>query len=376
MALAQTGGYAPGTHPDLPPPPNTVGVVGWLRASLFSSVFNTALTVLAVFLLAVTVPPLLDWAIFEAAWTATGKEDCLKAQDGACWGFVTARFGQFMYGFYPAPERWRVDVTGVLTVILIGLVLFGQGKQRSTGVLLFLVPYPVVAFILLHGGILGLDLVETNQWGGMMLTLVIAITGITASLPLGVLLALGRRSNMPIIRSLCVIFIEFWRGVPLITVLFMASVMFPLFMPEGVNFNQLLRALIGVALFSSAYMAEVIRGGLQAIPKGQYEAASALGLGYWKSMRLIVLPQALTIVIPGIVNTFIGLFKDTTLVLIIGLIDFLSAVNTGTQDVKWSAFSVPMTAYAFAAIVYFVFCFGMSRYSAWLEKKLATGHTR
>jgi len=210
----------------------------------------------------------------------------------------------------------------------------------------------------------------------MMLTLVIAVTGITASLPLGVLLALGRRSNMPIIKNLCIIFIEFWRGVPLITVLFMASVMFPLFLPEGVTFNQLLRALIGVALFSAAYMAEVIRGGLQAIPKGQYEAASALGLGYWRSMRLIVLPQALTIVIPGIVNTFIGLFKDTTLVLIIGLIDFLSAVNTGTNDNNWAAPNVPMTAYVFAALVYFIFCFGMSRYSVGLEKKLATGHKR
>ena len=373
-ADARPPGYAPGTHPDLPAPPATVGIIGWLRTNLFSSVFNSALTVLAVLLLAVTVPPLLDWAIFDAAWKAADKEDCLKAPDGACWGFVTARFGQFMYGFYPDAERWRVDLTGVLTILLIGLVLFGRGRQRAWGVLLFLVPYPVVAFLLLHGGIPGLAIVETNQWGGMMLTLVIAITGITASLPLGVLLALGRRSDMPIVRTLCVIFIEFWRGVPLITVLFMASVMFPLFMPEGVSINQLLRALIGVALFSAAYMAEVIRGGLQAIPKGQYEAAAALGLGYWKSMWLIVLPQALTIVIPGIVNTFIGLFKDTTLVLIIGLIDFLSVVNSGTQDVKWSAFNVPMTAYAFAAIVYFVFCFGMSRYSVWLEKKLATGH--
>ena len=372
----QSGEYAPGAHPDLPPPPNTVGAAGWLRANLFSGPFNSLLTVLAVLFLALAAPPLLDWALFDAAWTAQGKEDCLKAPDGACWGFVTVRFGQFMYGFYPLDERWRVDLTGVLTVVLIGMVLFGRGRVRSYGVLLFLAPYPVAAFVLLHGGLLGLGVVETNQWGGMMLTLVIAIAGITASLPLGVLLALGRRSDMPIVRSLCVIFIEFWRGVPLITVLFMASVMFPLFMPEGVNINQLLRALIGVALFSAAYMAEVIRGGLQAIPKGQYEAAAALGLGYWKSMRLIVLPQALTIVIPGIVNTFIGLFKDTTLVLIIGLIDFLSVVNTGTQDVKWSAFNVPMTAYAFAAIVYFVFCFGMSRYSAWLERKLATGHKR
>ncbi len=373
MGQFQTGAYAPGAHPDLPPPPSTVGIVGWLRTNLFSSVFNSVLTILAIFLLLVAVPPLLDWSIFDAAWTAESKDDCLKNPAGACWGFVTSRFGQFMYGFYPSAERWRVDLVGVLTVLSIGMVLFGKGKIRGYGVLIFLVPFPVATFILLYGGV-GLTVVETNQWGGMMLTLVIAVTGITASLPLGVLLALGRRSNMPIIKNLCMIFVEFWRGVPLITVLFMASVMFPLFMPEGVNFNQLLRALIGVALFSAAYMAEVIRGGLQAIPKGQYEAASALGLGYWQSMRLIILPQALTIVIPGIVNTFIGLFKDTTLVLIIGLIDFLSAVNTGTQDVKWSAFTVPATAYVFAAIVYFIFCFGMSRYSISLEKNLATGH--
>lgn len=368
--------YEPGTHPDLPPPPNTVGIVGWLRTNLFSGIGNSILTIVALAILLIGVPPLLDWMIFDADWTAQNRDGCLKSPDGACWGFVTSRFGQFIYGFYPDPERWRVDLAGLLTVVLIGMVLFGQGKVRSYGALLFLVVYPIVSFILLYGGILGLEVVETNQWGGMMLTLVIAITGITASLPLGVLLALGRRSNMPIIKNLCIIFIEFWRGVPLITVLFMASVMFPLFLPEGVTFNQLLRALIGVALFSAAYMAEVIRGGLQAIPKGQYEAASALGLGYWKSMRLIVLPQALTIVIPGIVNTFIGLFKDTTLVLIIGLIDFLSAVNTGTNDNNWAAPNVPMTAYVFAALVYFVFCFGMSRYSVRLEKKLATGHKR
>jgi len=368
--------YAPGTHPDLPAPPSTVGVVGWLRTNLFSSVGNSILTLVALAILLIGLPPLLDWTIFDAAWSAKGREDCLKSPDGACWGFVSARFGQFIYGFYPDPERWRVDVSGLLTIILVGMILFGQGKVRAYGALLFLFVYPIISFILLYGGILGLDVVETNKWGGMMLTLVIAITGITASLPLGVLLALGRRSNMPIIKNLCVIFIEFWRGVPLITVLFMTSVMFPLFLPEGVSFNQLLRALIGVALFSAAYMAEVIRGGLQAIPKGQYEAASALGLGYWKSMRLIVLPQALTIVIPGIVNTFIGLFKDTTLVLIIGLIDFLSAVNTGTNDNNWAAPNVPMTAYLFAAIVYFIFCFGMSRYSVRLERKLATGHKR
>jgi len=221
-----------------------------------------------------------------------------------------------------------------------------------------------------------LPYVETSKWGGLMLTLVIALTGIVASLPLGIVLALGRRSHMPIIRTICIFFIEFWRGVPLITVLFMASVMFPLFLPEGVTFNQLLRALIGVALFSAAYMAEVVRGGLQAIPKGQYEAADALGLNYWKSMRLIILPQALKIVIPGIVNTFIGLFKDTTLVAIIGLFDILGMVQAGLTDANWLAPNVPYTGYVFAAFMFWIFCYGMSRYSQHMERKLDTGHKR
>lgn len=416
--------YAPGQHPALPAPASTVGVVGWLRANLFSTgpdtsltlvpfgvaflaaawfggvsimgsivigiliavgvrivarvafgnpvIDNTVLTIVGAIIIFLIADVLLNFTIFDAVWSASGRADCAKSPDGACWGFVTARFSQFMYGFYPDAERWRVDVTGIFAILLIVPILFGQGRIRAYAVGLFLLAFPIVGFILMYGG-LGLEIVPTNMWGGMMLTLVIAMTGITASLPLGVLLALGRRSDMPAIRNLCIIFIEFWRGVPLITVLFMASVMFPLFLPEGVTFNQLLRALIGVALFSAAYMAEVVRGGLQAIPKGQYEAASAMGLSYWKSMRLIVLPQALTIVIPGIVNSFIALFKDTTLVLIIGLFDFLGTIQTGLNDNNWAAPNVPMTGYVFAALVYWAFCFGMSRYSIGLERKLNTG---
>ena len=234
----------------------------------------------------------------------------------------------------------------------------------------------MIAWGILYGGIFGLPVVETSQWGGFILTLVIALLGIIASLPLGILLALGRRSNMPIIRSVCVVFIEFWRGVPLITVLFMAAYVLPLFFPTGMNFDQLLRALIGVALFSAAYMAEVVRGGLQSLNKGQYEAADSLGLSYWRSMRLIILPQALKAVIPGIVNTFIGLFKDTTLVLIIGLLDLLGMVNAAIADPNWSIRSVPTTGYAFVAITFFIFCYGMSRYSRFVEEKLNTGHKR
>lgn len=220
----------------------------------------------------------------------------------------------------------------------------------------------------------GLEAVETDVWGGLLVTLVIAVTGIAASLPLGILLALGRRSNMPAVRLLCIAFIEFWRGVPLITVLFMSSVMLPLFLPDGVTFDKLLRALIGVALFSAAYMAEVVRGGLQAIPKGQYEGAMAMGLTYWQMMRMIILPQALTLVIPGIVNTFIGLFKDTTLVLIIGLFDFLGMIQSSFSDSTWATPVQLLTAYSFAALVYWLFCFGMSRYSIYTERRLDTGH--
>jgi general L-amino acid transport system permease protein len=237
-----------------------------------------------------------------------------------------------------------------------------------------LVIFPNVAFYLFHGGGFGLPVVETSRWGGLFLTLVVAGVGIVASLPLGILFALGRRSEMPIVRAVCITFIEVMRGVPLITILFMASVMLPLFLPEGVNFDKLLRALVGVALFSAAYMAEVVRGGLQAIPKGQYEAANALGLSFWKTMGLIILPQALKIVIPGIVNTLIGLFKDTTLVLILGLFDLLGIVQAALTDASWIGFATE--GYVFAALGFWIFCFGMSRYSMHVERKLHTGHKR
>jgi len=634
--------YALGEHPDMPAPTITTGIVGWMRANLFSSPVNSVFTILFAALLVWLVPKLLNWAFFDAVWTGTGAKDCLTSPDAACWAFVSARWDQFMYGFFPAAERWRPDVVGALMVLALVPIMFervtparllrgaaivlgpifvvllyfafsGDGVQAwpfrlivlalavvaliaaqsayprlrrwFTGFLMFV--FPVLAFLLLlglspeavqawpywlmglsaialavlallprHAKLTGRSLpisvalivlfviwglavpsnwtqglaygvgaaqsqatattaivaavltllpmavmvalllaprtrsgvldrfvlscllvgvlaflgnmlmiqawdairgdsppwamaiapaalavaalapwgydrgaglpgkialalaplylliaywvlfappdflnlgildwqkntvpffrgvqgvlpdVETPLWGGLMLTLVVALTGIVASLPLGIVLALGRRSNMPIIRSISVIFIEFWRGVPLITVLFMATVMFPLFLPEGVTFNQLLRALIGVALFSSAYMAEVVRGGLQAIPKGQYEAADALGLSYWKSMRLVILPQALKIVIPGIVNTFIGLFKDTTLVSIIGLFDLLGMVQAGLTDSKWLAPNVPYTGYVFAAFAFWIFCYGMSRYSQYMERKLDTGHKR
>ena len=572
--------YEPGSHPNLPAPNTTTGIVGWLRTNLFSTPINSAFSIIFILVLAWIVPKLLNWAIFDAVWSGSGAKDCLRSPEAACWAFAWARMDQFMYGLYPAEEYWRVNLVGlivvgaglplmferapfrralglfllfafpviafflllgfskssvsawpywlmglsalalavissvpnypkkrewggiisVVTIVLLllwglaapsnwtvglfygapgwavaisilltigpiaatvgalltnksrayvvdrfGLICVGiaglafigfmlpiqawdpvrgasppwvmaitpaafayaaiapWGYDRSAGLAgrlaLLLAPfYVIVAYMMLDGppdwlnfGALDwqantiplfrsiqevLPFVETSRWGGLMLTLVIAITGIVASLPLGIVLALGRRSQMPIIRSICIIFIEFWRGVPLITVLFMASVMFPLFLPEGVTFNQLLRALIGVALFSSAYMAEVVRGGLQAIPKGQYEAADALGLGFSSATRLVILPQALKIVIPGIVNTFIGLFKDTTLVSIIGLFDLLGMVQAGLTDSNWLAPNVPYTGYVFAAFGFWIFCYGMSRYSQMMERKLDTGHKR
>jgi general L-amino acid transport system permease protein len=263
----------------------------------------------------------------------------------------------------------------MLAAGLIPMAIPSAPRKGLNAVFLFVV-FPVLAFILLVGGMFGLRPVDTPLWGGLMVTLVVSYVGIVASLPIGILLALGRRSKLPIVRTFSVMFIEIPRGVPLITVLFMASVMLPLFLPPGVNFDKLMRALIGVAVFSAAYMAEVVRGGLQAIPRGQYEAAQALGLGYWKMMRFIVLPQALKIVIPGIVNTFIGLFKDTSLVYIIGLFDLLGIVRLNFADTNWASWQTPATGLVFCAFIFWIFCFSMSRYSQFMERRLNTGHKR
>lgn len=361
--------------PDMPPPATAIGVIGWLRENLFSSAANTVMTILAALFVVWIAPPLFDWLFFGAVWSG-GPEACRANPNAACWAFVDTRLSQFLYGFYPQELRWRVDIPLLILVVGIGALILERTPGKRWIGLFMLVAYPILTWALLFGGVFGLEEVPTNKWGGFMLTLVIALTGIVISLPLGIVLALGRRSHMPLIRLFCVTFIEFWRGVPLITVLFMSSVMLPLFLPEGVSFNELLRALIGVALFASSYMAEVVRGGLQAIPKGQYEGADSLGLAYWQKMRLIILPQALKIVIPGIVNTFIGLFKDTTLVLIIGLLDLLGAVQAGIADPNWNAKSVSYSGYVFTAFVFWVCCYGMSQYSRKVERKLHTGHKK
>ena len=357
-----------------PPPIRQGTVFGWLRANLFSTPLNGVLTLFSLFIIYNVFSSMFDWAVLSASMQGVDRTACLGTAQGACWPFVTNKISHFIYGNYPEAERWRVNLVFLFGAVGLAALVLPLIKDKRRIGLLMLTVYPIASYILLIGDMFGLAHVETRQWGGLLVTLVIAVTGIVFSLPLGILLALGRMSNLPVIHLLCVCFIEVLRGVPLIMVLFMASVMFPLFLPEGVNFDLLLRCLIGVALFSAVYMAEVVRGGLQAIPQGQYEAASAMGLSYWKSMRFIILPQALTISIPGIVNTFIGMFKDTTLVMIVGIFDLLGIIQFHTTaDANWAAPQVPVTGYVFAGAVFWVFCFIMSRYSLAVEKRLALG---
>ncbi len=349
----------------------------WVRANLFSSVGNSVLSLLAMWLAAKGVWAAVDWAVLSAVFVGEDGRACAGSGVGACWPFVTHKFGAFMFGRYPDSEVWRVLVVYGLALAWIGALAWPALRARGAVMLGLAVLVPVVCFVLLVGGSFGLTYVPTDLWGGLLVTLVVASAGIVASLPLGTLLALGRRSDLPVVRWLSIGFIEIVRGVPLITVLFMASVMLPLVLPPGVSFDKLLRALIGVALFAAAYMAEVIRGGLQAIPKGQFQAADAMGLTGVQKMRFIILPQALRIVIPGIVNSYISLFKDTSLVLIIGLFDLLGVVQQAvTSDAKWFSPATAVTGYVFAGIVFWVFCFAMSRAAAALEVHLAEGRAR
>ena len=374
MALAQAA------------PRSQVGPAGWARKSLFATPGDAALSILALLGIAYFLPQILNWLFFDAVWSGTDRTACLTVEQGgqlpagwsgACWPFVFNRFGYFMFGRYPVDERWRVILCGAIFVLLLAPLLIPRVPFKRLNAILFFGVFPFVAYILLVGGVFGLPYVVTSLWGGLMVTLVLSYVGIVVSLPVGILLALGRRSKMPIVKLLSVIFIETVRGVPLVTVLFMAAFMLPLFVPPGMTFDKLLRALIGVALFSSAYMAEVIRGGLQAIPKGQYEGADSLGLGYWQKMSLIIMPQALKLVIPGIVNSFISLFKDTTLVLIISMFDLLGVVKQSISgDPTWATPQTAKTGYIFAAAIFWIFCFGMSRYSQYMERRLDTGYRR
>ncbi len=476
-----------------PAPVRTTGVVALMRARLFSSPTNIILTLLGVLLLYLIVVPLVRFLLVDAVWTGSSRTDCLaetlQRDVGACWPFVQAKFSQFVYGFYPQPERWRVDLTFAIAALLLLPLLIPRAPAKTLNAGLFFIAFPVVAFFLLHGGGIngfavtwitdllsgligslseagsklasggafamiigrpvlglataltwliaplvwlrdwiaatgqpvwtdlgltaliavalvvalsgglrngarplivvlglfvgiavviallrldrgGLPVVGTRQWGGLLITLVVSVTGIVGSMPIGIALALGRRSSIPLIRVFCVAFIEFWRGVPLITVLFFATYMLPLFLPGNFTVDGLVRVLIGIALFAGAYNAEVIRGGLNAIPRGQAEAASALGLSYWKTTGLIVLPQALRHVIPGLVNSFIALFKDTSLVSIVALFDLLGQLRAAFADPNWSTPTTLFTGFAFTGLIYFVFCFGMSRYSLFVEHRL------
>ncbi|WP_417585946.1 amino acid ABC transporter permease [Nitrincola sp.] len=354
---------------DRPAPIVEVGLIGWMRKNLFSSLPNTLVTLFTAYVLWMVLVPFLNWAFITSDWFGTSRADCDSG--GACWVFITVRFNLFMYGFYPEDSYWRPNLTFILLLaILVWLSVPRLPFKKTIGILALTV-YPVVAYTLLYGGF-GLEVVPTHRWGGLMLTLVLALIGIVVAIPIGILLALGRRSEMPVIKMVCVIFIEFWRGVPLITILFMASVMLPLFFAGGTDADKLMRALIGIVMFQSAYMAEVVRGGLQALSKGQFEGADALGLSYWQKTSLVVLPQALKIMIPGIVNTLISLFKDTSLIVIIGLLDVLGMVQQALADPAWLGY--PAEGYLFAAFMFWIFCFSMSRYSIYLENHLNTGH--
>jgi general L-amino acid transport system permease protein len=483
-----------------PAPVKTTGFVGFLRTRLFNSPTNILLTVVGALLIWFTVVPALRFLLVDAVWHGTDRNACLAETVGhpvgACWPMIQAKFMQYIYGFYPEAQRWRVNLTFALGVVLLIPLLVPRLPAKGLNAGLFFVAFPVVAFFLLYGSglrgfgvswttslltsladsiggagdglmrasasspltgsllwplgklialigtavafvvsplvwlngqiqdatrplwvdlaittlvvsllviylagglrtgfrslvatlltfagialviaIMGLDhgglpIVDTRQWGGLLVTLVVSVTGIVASMPIGIALALGRRSTIPLIRLFSITFIEFWRGVPLITVLFFATYMLPLFLPGNVTVDGLLRAVIGTALFAGAYQAEVVRGGLQAIPRGQGEAASALGLSWWKTTALIVLPQALRHVIPGLVNSFIALFKDTTLVSIVALFDLLGSLRASFSDPAWSVPNTLFTGFAFTGMIYFVFCFSMSRYSLFVEHRL------
>lgn len=367
--------------PPRPAPTRMTGAAGWIRENLLSTPFNIALTILIALLLAWVIPELLRFLVIDAVWSGADRDACREIVQhrpiGACWPFVYERLPYFVYGSYPLSERWRVDIFFVLLAIGVTWLLWLRAPRRDIGAFYFFIVVPILSFILLHGwAAIGLPVIDTVLWGGILVTIVLAAVGIVVSLPIGIMLALGRRSRMPAVQFVCTTFIEFVRGVPLITVLFMASVMLPLFVPQAYEPDKLVRAMVGLALFASAYMAEVVRAGLQAIPKGQFEGAMAVGLRYPMMMRFIILPQALRITIPNIVNTYIGLFKDTSLVTIVGIFDLLHTIEVARIDPKWATPVTSTTGYAFGAAFYLAFCYGMSRYARAMEARLAKNRNR
>ncbi|MCI4664105.1 MAG: amino acid ABC transporter permease [Neomegalonema sp.] len=363
--------------PPSPPPNSSTPAIQWLKRNFFNSPFSIVMTLLSVYVIWSIVPFALNWAILDATWTGTDRTGCDANPDGACWAALRVRFWQVMLGrFYGAnPEEiWRPLVIFALFVVIAYLLLSETlpGEYRLYLGGFALIVFPVLTYGLIHGGMFGLKVAATSQWGGFMLTLILAVGGIVLAFPLGIVLALGRRSSLPVVQWLSITFIEFWRANPLITILFMASNLLPLFLPSEIEVDKVARALVAITLFQSAYTAEAIRGGLASIPKGQFEAADSLGFKYHHTMGLIVLPQALKVSIPAIVNTFIALFKDTTLVGIVGLLDVFRMAQTVSRSTEWKGFDYE--TYIFSALIFFMCCYGMSRYSQSIERKLNREH--
>ena len=356
-----------------PSPTRQSGLMAWVRQNLFSSTSNTLTTLFVVGLLLYIIPGLLQWGIFKAVF-AVDAASCQAARgQGACWGVIGEKYRSILFGRFPHEEHWRPLVAMLL--MIGGLVISCMRFFWKPWLVLIWVAVLAAFFTLMGGGVWGLSPVRSDMWGGLPLTIMLATLSLFLAFPLAVLVALGRRSNLPIIRSICVTYIELIRGVPLISILFMASFMFPLFMPQGMTIDVLVRVVIGITLFAAAYMAEIVRGGLQAIPKGQIEAAATLGLSYWQTQRKIVLPQALAMTVPSMMNNFIAVFKDTSLVTIVSLYELTGALNMAlNSDVIWRPFKIE--AYLFITVVYFIFCFAMSRYSLWVEKQLVKSKAR
>mgnify|MGYP001157100303 FL=1 len=343
-----------------------------INKKINTSNFNAILTLLIIFIIIKSIPPIMSWFILDANFAGDSKDVCTGS--GACWTYIKVWFNRFVYGMYPNEHQWRINVSFVLLIGLAFVGYFSGEKFKKYLTLYYVIIYPIIAYLLIYflisGGSFKLVWVETGAWGGLSLTFIVSFFCLIFCFPVGMILALGRRSSLPTIRYSSIGFIEFWRGVPLITVLFMSSVMFPMFLPDGFFMDKLVRVIIAISLFEAAYVAEVIRGGLQALPRGQYDAAKSLGMGYWKMHIFVILPQALKLVIPGIANTFLALVKDTPLIFVVGLLEIVGMLNLAKTNPKWLGFA--MEGYVFAAIIFWIICYAMSRYSYNLELKYKT----
>ena len=350
-----------------------VKLVDIINKSVNNNTFNAGLTLLIIFLTILAVPPSLNWMIFDANISGDTKEAC-AASEGACWTYIKVWFRRFMYGMYPNEFHWRINVAFIILISFAFVGFFARGKYKNYLTFYYAIIYPIIAFLIIYflisGGSFGLEWIETNAWGGLSLTFIVSFFGLIFCFPLGMIFALGRRSELPMIRYVSIGYIEFWRGVPLITVLFMSSVMFPMFLPADTFVDKLVRVVAAIVLFEAAYVAEVIRGGLQALPRGQYDAAKSLGMGYWKMQIFVILPQALKLVIPGIANTFLALVKDTPLIFVVGLSEVVGMLQMAKTNPKWLGFA--MEGYIFASILFWAICYAMSRYSQYLELKYKT----